>query len=60
VAIDYVAYSRWSLSDEFFSFLLSVVFIDFVESSNTYPKLRKTYHSEMKNDKVAGISIIKL
>lgn len=35
--IDYVANSRWSFADEFFSFLLSVGFFDFVESIYPHP-----------------------
>ena len=39
--IDYVADSRWSFSDEFFSFLLSVGFFDFVENTYPSPRMRK-------------------
>jgi len=39
--IDYVSDSRWSFSDEFFSFLLSVGFFDFVESTYPSPRMRK-------------------
>ena len=39
--IDYVADSKWSFSDEFFSFLLSVGFFEFVENTYPSPRMRK-------------------
>jgi hypothetical protein len=40
--IDYVAGSKWSFSDEFFAFLLSIMFFDFVENTYPSPRARKS------------------
>ena len=40
--IDYVAESKWSFSDEFFAFLLSSKFFDFVEKTYPSPRARKS------------------
>jgi len=40
--IDYVADSKWSFSDEFFAFLLSLSFFDFVEDTYPSPRARKS------------------
>jgi len=39
--IDYVADSKWSFSDEFFAFLFSLPFFDFVEKTYPSPRARK-------------------
>jgi hypothetical protein len=39
--ISYVADSRWSFADEFFSFLFSVGFFSFVEETYPSPRMRK-------------------
>ena len=39
--IDYVADSKWSFSDEFFAFLLSIGFFNFVEDTYPSPRARK-------------------
>lgn len=40
--IDYVADSKWSFSDHFFAFLLSLSFFDFVEKTYPSPRMRKS------------------
>ena len=39
--IDYVADSKWSFSDHFFAFLLSIKFFSFVEETYPSPRARK-------------------
>ena len=39
--IDYVADSKWSFSDHFFAFLLSIGFFSFVEETYPSPRQRK-------------------
>jgi len=40
--IDYVTESKWSFSDHFFAFLLSLSFFDFVEKTYPSPRMRKS------------------
>jgi len=40
--IDYVADSKWSFSDHFFAFLLSIKFFSFVEETYPSPRARKS------------------
>ena len=40
--IDYVTDSKWSFSDHFFAFLLSLSFFDFVEKTYPSPRMRKS------------------
>jgi len=39
--IDFVGESKWSFSDKFFSFLISIGFFDFVEDTYPSPRMRK-------------------